>query len=425
MIIPFKLRTSGRIKTFGRSMEPLLHDGNIVFYRKTPFSSLKQNDIVIVYKNKKYVTHRVIYTSELYVITKGDNNNFIDGKIKPSQIVGRVYKIGRGTDMFPVDTLSLVQNASYLQEIHHITKIFQKKDIDFVFLKGLPLYFYYTKHMPQRIFADCDLLVSEKDFVRAKALLLKRGYEQKTQTRLFSRLFSQFVMEEDFFLNRRFPITIDLHKRPFSYIRKIDFPDSLYPKKLMDEFTRELLRTKRWVKVNNITIPIPHKDYLLIFLSIHFFTHTMKMVHRVWLINKIVKKDKKTPRSWQVFLELVQKYKLGYMVYPAFYFANRLYKKRVPRFVIESVKPHEKFAAQVYGLKPGLIFEERFTVSRVVNKIVISWFFSPQPVYRRLQLFVSRELFLLTVTYIVPVSAFLLHRMKNWFSKKIAKKPTD
>ena len=379
-------------------MEPLLHDGNIVFYRKTPFSSLKQNDIVIVYKNKKYVTHRVIYTSELYVITKGDNNNFIDGKIKPSQIVGRVYKIRRGTDMFPVDTLSLVQNASYLQEIHHITKIFQKKDIDFVFLKGLPLYFYYTKHMPQRIFADCDLLVSEKDFVRAKALLLQRGYKQQTQPRLFSRLFNQFVMEEDFFLNRRFPITIDLHKRPFSYIRKLDFPDSLYPKKLMDEFTRELLRTKRWVTVDSITIPIPQQDYLLLFLAVHFFTHTMKMVHRLWLIKEVIRKDKKNRESWHSFLKLCDRYKLGFMVYPGLYFINKLYDKPIPHSVIRSLKPDKYYVDRVYHLKTSLVFDERIDLSRVLHKVTISWVFSPQPVYNRLRLFVSRELFLLIVT---------------------------
>lgn len=409
------------IKTFGSSMLPLLQDGDIVYFHKISLSSIKTFDIVLVNKNKKYVTHRVIYKTQKYLITKGDSNNYSDGKILPQQIVGIVYQIRRRKQIFPVETLSLMQNGSYLQEIEKITKLFHKNKIDFVFLKGLPIYLFYTKEMPKRIYADCDILVAEKDYLQAKKLLMTNGFWQREANNFLSKFLLPHLMEEDFFkIHSNFPITIDLHKRPFSYIRKLDFPDSLYPKKLMDIFTRDLLQTKRWVKINDITIPIPQSDYLLIFLSLHFFTHTMKMVHRLWLIKEVVKKDKKTNKSWDRFLEIVEQYKIGYLVYPAFYFVNSLYGKIVSDWVIKQVKPR-KSVEQIYKLKQDLIFDEKVDLSRVFNKLSISWNYSPQPLYRRIGLLFSPSLFLLLITYIQPLGRLFLVEINRTYKKRFRK----
>ena len=420
-MLQLKLPANGSLKTFGYSMLPLLQDGDIVYFHKIPFSSIKTFDIILVNKNKKYFTHRVIYKTQKYLITKGDDNNYSDGRILPSQIVGRVYQIKRNKDIFPVESLSLVQNASYLQEIGQITDLFQKNHIDFVFLKGLPIYLFYTKEMPKRIYADCDTLVAEKDFTRAKNILLANGFHQQINSSFLAKFLEPHLMEEDFIKTRgNYPIMIDLHKRPFSYIRKLDFPDSLYPKRRMDRFNSELFRTKRWVEVSSIKIPIPDKDYLLLFLSLHFFTHTMKMMHRLWLIKEVVRKDKKTPGSWSSFVHLTSSYQMDFMVYPAFYFVNKLYNKIIPSLVLRQIKPTGN-ADEIYKLKTDLVFDERVDLSRVINKIYISWAFSPQSFFKRLSLLVSPTLLLLLLTYIKPIRSLVVVDIKKLYRNKLRK----
>jgi signal peptidase len=64
-----------------KSMEPEIHSGDYILFRKASFNSIEVEDI-IVYKNKeedKFVVHRVISINydedgKKYFVTKGDNN---------------------------------------------------------------------------------------------------------------------------------------------------------------------------------------------------------------------------------------------------------------------------------------------------------------------------------------------------------------
>jgi len=91
----------------GRSMLPLLREGDIVFIVRCKPDEIKTGD-VIVYKSKiesKLIIHRVIsvvYSNEeYYYITKGDNNAIIDiGEfdknlgVNQKRVVGKVLSIG-------------------------------------------------------------------------------------------------------------------------------------------------------------------------------------------------------------------------------------------------------------------------------------------------------------------------------------------
>jgi hypothetical protein len=64
------------------------------------------------------------------------------------------------------------------QEIIKIKRAFEEENIDFVFLKGLPLHLYYEKTHPKRIYADCDVLINKKDFLEAEKIIIKFGYKK-------------------------------------------------------------------------------------------------------------------------------------------------------------------------------------------------------------------------------------------------------
>ncbi|MBR4230954.1 MAG: signal peptidase I [Bacilli bacterium] len=69
----FTIYTAG-----GTSMSPTIENGDILLVRKDP--EYKENDIII-YTNDEgmSICHRVIQKKTASYVTKGDNNNFIDG----------------------------------------------------------------------------------------------------------------------------------------------------------------------------------------------------------------------------------------------------------------------------------------------------------------------------------------------------------
>ena len=66
----------------GRSMEPLLHTGDLVILKKAGPDDIEVGDIVVYKSNGKYIIHRVVGVYESRgvkcFIVKGDNNVFPD-----------------------------------------------------------------------------------------------------------------------------------------------------------------------------------------------------------------------------------------------------------------------------------------------------------------------------------------------------------
>jgi signal peptidase len=110
----------------GRSMLPLLREGDIVFIIRCKPDEIKVGDI-IVYKSKiegKLIIHRVInilYSNgEYYYITKGDNNAIMDiGEfdrslgINQKRVVGKVLSLDNYVFKIPyIGNLALMLRKS-------------------------------------------------------------------------------------------------------------------------------------------------------------------------------------------------------------------------------------------------------------------------------------------------------------------------
>lgn len=72
----------------GNSMFPLLKHGDSVFVNKT--NVVKKNDIICFFSlsGKLPVIHRVVYISDKFVLTCGDNNIFPDSIISRKNVFG-------------------------------------------------------------------------------------------------------------------------------------------------------------------------------------------------------------------------------------------------------------------------------------------------------------------------------------------------
>jgi signal peptidase len=98
---PYRVISSG-------SMEPVYHEGDIIFIKETPSQSIDIGDIVVFEARNGDIpiVHRVVdivkENGTLYFVTKGDNNPFPDSYYSPgipeSRVIGtpvlKIPKIG-------------------------------------------------------------------------------------------------------------------------------------------------------------------------------------------------------------------------------------------------------------------------------------------------------------------------------------------
>ena len=171
-----KITNEFSIKTFGNSMYPILQNGDVITIKKINPSKIKVNDIICFQRKNKLITHRVIYKANEKLITKGDSNPTSDGQIRTDSIVGRVELLRRNNQEFDIKTLYLLQSSIYFEEMRKVIGKLSKKKIDFVILKGLPLHLYLEKTHPQRIYADCDILINKNQKKEVIKILKKEGY---------------------------------------------------------------------------------------------------------------------------------------------------------------------------------------------------------------------------------------------------------
>ncbi len=112
----------------GKSMEPTLQTGDLVFVVKTSPMSIHVGDVVVYRKpSDEFVIHRAIKVfkigKEVVLITKGDNNLIPDGQIPAEWVVGKVISIGTEVIKIPgVGYLTLCLKAIASDVQHSLSK---------------------------------------------------------------------------------------------------------------------------------------------------------------------------------------------------------------------------------------------------------------------------------------------------------------
>lgn len=101
--------------------------------------------------------------SRLYTVI-----NSFDGAV-PSEVNNRLETLHRE---------NALRNLEYTQELHEVLSIFEDQSIRAIPYKGPTLAEYAYGSLDARWFGDLDILVDEDDVLRARELLLERGYTQ-------------------------------------------------------------------------------------------------------------------------------------------------------------------------------------------------------------------------------------------------------
>lgn len=325
-------------------MAPIFVNNDILYYKKVAFRSIKTNDIVIVKKDGTYVTHRVIYVCNSYIVTKGDNNQYTDGKVSPRQIIGRVYRIKRNKDYFAPKDLYRTQSLFYFNEIKTVAGALEQGKIPFLFLKGLPLYLYYTNQNPQRLYSDCDILVRPSDFPETKRILEKAGYFHIETTPI---KFSHGGIRPEYAFYKKihgFPVIFDVHTEPVFLMAKVP-TDKLYPKTYISTMTEEYLSECRTITLDGQKYPLLSPVHLIVYLALHFFHHNYRGAYRLSLLNLVIheelkgKKKKDSAALWEGLVSHITRFELENIVYPCFVFLREYYQTAIPEHFFDKIKP--------------------------------------------------------------------------------------
>ena len=385
------------IKAQGNSMQPLLLDNDLVYCQKTSFAKIKIDQIIIFVKAKKIITHRVIYKTKKYLITKGDNNQESDGRVYPRQILGRVSKVKRAGRVLVPETLYLLQSGHYLQEINRLNRAFNKARLNFVFLKGLPLYQYYLKAHPQRFYADCDVLIKPEQLSKAKAILHHHGYTQaqKTLVPILSKI-NKYEPELVFYKTiNGFIVTFDLHQELVFMMTELGRLNWLYSQARLESFTNQALVSKRLIKLNNQSFPILSPHFLLIYLGLHLFHHNYRGAFRYQLWHKVFIKETSSHNfSWEKAAKIMQNYQLQNYLAPAFLLLKKYYFVRLPAWLTKGAK-----------IPQIDIFSEKNRIESGLTRFWLLFWFSPRPWWQRLLVF-SQPTVILTALFVLQKKLF-------------------
>ncbi len=398
-------------KSQGNSMLPLLLDNDQIFLKKVRFSQIIVNDLILIKLCRRLITHRVIYKTPKYLITKGDNNPQSDGRVYSRQIIGKVVKIKRGSREFTPESLYLIQSTHYLQEIEKINTVFAKKKLDYLFLKGLPLHLYYEKSHPCRIYADCDVLMTPRSLSAAKAILIKQGYKQANKE-LSSGLkkIKSYEPELVFYkkLKSGFSVTFDLHQELVFQMTELGKIESFYSPRLLGRLNQAVLQNRRFIKLNKVSYPILSAKLLIIYLALHLFHHNFEGAFRYAFLEKVLNKESGKARfSWEKLTALIKNYQLQSFVYPVFVLLKKHYSPNLPNRVLREVKPESRFQQQVISkiVKNTDIFSSEPRIKAGIRRFAYLFLLSPQPLWKRVLVFAQPSV-LFSIFWVVKKRLF-------------------
>lgn len=380
------------IKTFGNSMYPLLQDGDVITIKKASFDGIKINDIICVYKNRQVFTHRVIYKTMNFLITKGDNNLLSDGKIFKKNIIGRLTSAKRGLVKFNPENYYLMQSTLYLNEIKKVTKELTKSNINFLFLKGLPIHLSYEMTYPRRIYKDCDLLIKRNNYSKLKKVLLSLGYKVHDMD-LFSqqkRLRSQDLEVSFYKIINSIVILFDVHLEVVFAMTKVSNSDNLYPQKLINSLTDKFIEEKEFIKINGSKFPVLSFSNLFVYLALHLYHHNFKGSYRYDLIAFILRKRKV---KYEEVIKTVKDHKLENFIFPGFLLLKRWYRIDFPKTFLDSIAPDKKALRYIKkNIENINIFDDKERISEGVERFMNLYHLSPNGIIKRITAFFSIEI---------------------------------
>lgn len=217
----------------GDSMKGLIPSSTKVKLIKKTFGQIKVSDIVALRRDSNLIVHQCVFKSKDYLVTWGANNNFLDGKVLPGEILGIVG--------YPIDT-ALFQNLLLL-EAKVINKNLKRQGANPIWLKGPVYNLYLYGYLLQGRMPDLDVLIDRHKFQEVKVQMEKLGYAMDKKEP--SRIKALPYAEISFFKSvGKLTITIDVHLIAVRCSFRKIFPSPIEPDRMM-KLNDELIKAPK------------------------------------------------------------------------------------------------------------------------------------------------------------------------------------
>ncbi len=385
------IKRKNLVKVNDNAMSPIINLGDKVIFKTIEFKKIKVNDIVCLKKGDEILFRRVVYRKNNYVITKADANRRSDGKCYKNSIVGVIIAKQIKDELIPIDAIYYFQSSIYWSEINKINLLFQQKGINFVFLKGLPVYLLYEKKIPRRLYADCDMLVGRKDISKAQGLLKNLGYRKKENFTSFQpwNMKRNRSEEEWVIFIKGTEVNIDLHFEAIYYTARLTNP-------LLERFSQSLLDNKRDVRIKAKLFPILSYEYQIIYLFLHLFQHNFSGSYRYELLKNILKKHV----DISAINSTISKFKLANYIFPGILLLKKNYADVVTTGIKVKVEGNLKYKYLLKRLKNKSIFDENYLPDEIIYSLILLFCISPQINLKKILIFFNFEV-LYKAVYII------------------------
>ena len=352
----------------GNSMYPLLLDKDIIMLSQS--KTLHIDDIVVIEEKSYFLTHRIIYINKPdgYLLTKGDHNLLADPATKFNKVSGKVKKVIRAGKTLNIENLYLLQSAFYFEEIKKINSIFSKQKILFIFLKGLPAYLYYIKRPPQRIYADCDILINPHHLPEVDKIFTSLGYQKQTISHNpFLDLFLKNKAEVSYWKTlNNFRIVFDVHLEAVFFFVQTNNLTPLYSYNLVKEFSQQLLSQKKAVSLDKQKYPLLTAENQIVYLALHLFHDNFRGYHKYLFLEQVINLSKFDEQN---VVSIIKKYRLENFLYPVFILLKKYYQPKFSKNFLKQIAPKKEKQELISSLIKSInIFEDEKHILAGINR---------------------------------------------------------
>jgi len=85
-----------RLRVISNSMAPLLKVGDKVIVAPNSPAELRRGDVIVVWRNDEFITHRLVTMQDGLWYTKGDRSRHLDHPVTTDAVLGKVIAVQRG-----------------------------------------------------------------------------------------------------------------------------------------------------------------------------------------------------------------------------------------------------------------------------------------------------------------------------------------
>lgn len=190
-----------------------------------------------------------------------------------------------------------------------------------------------------------------------------------------------------------FNIAVDIHYEAVFMMTQIGTLNPLYHQSYIDGFTKELFNNTVTFQEHDLKCQLLTDEYLFVYLSLHFFHHNFKSLHRLNLIAALIQSIPRAKRHgfWKSVFSIIHKYRLQGYIYGTFISLEKyLPATSIPQWFLNKIRPGK---AQCNYLKNYFLTEhiyEEYNATRAgILLFTHLYILSYNPWYKKILVFLQ------------------------------------